>query len=57
MRYVPLVERDRLAQGYLDLRQTMETITKITKMYQEGFILSQVCCFRASPDDAILEHD
>lgn len=32
-RYVPLVERDRLAQEYLDLRQATETVTEIIKMF------------------------
>ena len=34
-RYVPLVERERLAQVYLDLRQGSETVTEITKMFTE----------------------
>ena len=34
-RYVPLVERKRLAREYLDLRQTTETVTEITKMFTE----------------------
>ena len=32
-RYVPLVERDMLAQEYLDLRQTTNSETEITKMF------------------------
>ena len=34
-RYVPLVDRDRLAQEYLDLRQGNKSVTEITKMYIE----------------------
>ena len=35
MSYVPLVERERLDQEYLDLRQGTEMVTKITKMFTE----------------------
>ena len=34
-RYVQLVEHERLAQEYLDLRQRSETVTDITKMFTE----------------------
>ena len=37
-RYVPLVECERLAYGYLDLRQGTETVTKITEMFTERAI-------------------
>ena len=33
MRYVPLVEKGRLAQEYLDLRKGSESVTEITKMF------------------------
>lgn len=32
-RYVPLVERERLAHKYLDLRHRIDSVTKITKMF------------------------
>ena len=32
---MPLVERERLAQKYLDLRQGSEMVTEITKMFME----------------------
>lgn len=35
MRFVPLVEKDRLAQEYLDLRQTIVKVMEITKMFTE----------------------
>ena len=35
VRYVPLVERERLAQEYLDLGHRTETVTEITKMFTE----------------------
>ena len=35
VRCVPLVERERLDQEYLDLRQTIESVTEITKMFIE----------------------
>ena len=38
MRYVTLVERERLAQEYLDLRQGTETVSEITKMFTERAI-------------------
>ena len=34
-RYVPLVEHERLAQEYMDLRQRTESMTEITKMFTE----------------------
>ena len=34
--YVPLVEREKLAQEYLDLREGSETVTKITKMFTKS---------------------
>ena len=34
-RYVHLVERERLTQEYLDLRQGTESVTEITKMFTE----------------------
>ena len=34
-RYVPLVEHERLAQEYLDLRQGSKTMMKFTKMFTE----------------------
>ena len=34
-RYVPLVEQERLAEEYLDLRQGTESVTEITKMFKE----------------------
>ena len=37
-RYVPLVERERLAQEYLDLRQGTESVMEITKMFMERAI-------------------
>lgn len=38
---IPLVEWEQLAQEYLDLRQTTESVTKITKMSTERiFVLS-----------------
>ena len=33
MRYLPLVERERLAQEYLDMREGIESVTEITKMF------------------------
>ena len=33
--YVPLVERERLAQEFLSLKQTTELVIKITKMFTE----------------------
>ena len=33
MRNLPLAERKRLAQKYLDLRQGTEMVTEITKMF------------------------
>ena len=33
--YIPLVERERLAHECLDLRQTIESVTEITKMFTE----------------------
>ena len=32
-RYVPLVERERLSNKYLDLRQGTESVMKITQMF------------------------
>lgn len=34
-RYVPLVERERLAYKYLDLRQGTESVIEITKIFTE----------------------
>ena len=34
-RYVPLIERERLAQEVLDFRQGTESVTNITKMFME----------------------
>lgn len=34
-KYVPLVEWERLAQEYLSLQQTTETVTEITRMFHE----------------------
>ena len=34
-RYVPRVERERLAQEFLDLRQGTKSVTKITRMFTE----------------------
>ncbi|XP_052621682.1 uncharacterized protein LOC128127274 [Lactuca sativa] len=40
-RYVLQVEHERLAQEYLDLRQGLESVTEITKMFTgEGHVLS-----------------
>ncbi|XP_023750831.1 uncharacterized protein LOC111899182 [Lactuca sativa] len=33
--YIPRLERERLAQEFLDLRQGSETVTKITRMFTE----------------------
>lgn len=35
-RYVPMVERETLAQEYMDLRQTTDMMTEITKMFTES---------------------
>ena len=34
-RYIPWVERERLAQEFLSLRQDGESVTKITRMFTE----------------------
>ena len=34
-RYVPQVERERLAQEFLELKQDSELVTKITGMFTE----------------------
>ena len=34
-RYVPLVEREKLVQGYLNLRQGTEIVIEITKVFTE----------------------
>ena len=34
-RYVPRVERERLAQEFLELRQDSESVTEITRMFTE----------------------
>ena len=34
--YVPLMERERLAQEYLLLRQTTKTVTEITRMFHDS---------------------
>ena len=34
-KYVSLVERERLAQEYLELRQGTESVMEITKMFKE----------------------
>ena len=34
-RYVPMVERGRLAQDYLDVRQGTESVMEITKIFME----------------------
>ena len=39
-RYVPLVERERLDQEYLDLRETTKSMTEITKMFIERDLFS-----------------
>lgn len=36
--YVPLVERERLYQEYLSLRQTKKPVTEITKMFIERYL-------------------
>ncbi|XP_023766423.1 uncharacterized protein LOC111914944 [Lactuca sativa] len=47
-RYVSLVERERLAQEYLDLRQGTENVTEITKMFMKRSMFS--------PEFATSEH-
>lgn len=39
MNYVPLGERDRLAQEYLDPRKGKETVTGLTKTFIEWDLL------------------
>ena len=34
-RYVPRVERERLAQEFLELKQNSESVTEITRMFTE----------------------
>ena len=34
-RYVPRVERERLAQEFLELKQDSESVTEITRMFTE----------------------
>lgn len=46
--YVPLVERDRLAQEFLSLKKTTEMVMEITKMQEESLILPRVCILRIS---------
>ena len=38
--YVPLVERERLAQEYLSLRKTMESLIEITKKFMDMALFS-----------------
>lgn len=39
-RYVSLVEMEKLAQEYLELRQETETMTEITNMFTERALFS-----------------
>ena len=43
MRYVPLVDWERLAQEYLDLRQGTETVYETTKMFTEKTLFCPKC--------------
>ncbi|XP_023760538.1 uncharacterized protein LOC111908976 [Lactuca sativa] len=54
MKYLPLVERERLTKEYLDMRQSTEMVTKITKI----FIARTLFCpeFSASKQDQMIRY-
>lgn len=55
--YVPLIEKERLAHEYLSLKQTTDSVTKITKMFTERvFILPKILILRTGADVSVPEH-